>query len=90
MGRIREQQIERLLMNPEHSEYCNCECPEGLSYSKLEETLNRVRMLHVAVKSLNPDDLEMLGCLECEDTGSGREYFVAYPCPTIKALEGSE
>ena len=65
-------------MNPEHSDYCNCECPEGLSYKKLEETLNRVRMLHV----------QNFGyCLECSifvDDG------IIWPCETMKALSGDD
>ena len=78
-------------MNPEHSQYCNCECPEGLSFSKLQETLNRVRLLHRPVKSWKGrDHTEIVGCFECEETGSGREYWVEWPCPTMKALAGDD
>jgi len=63
-------------MNPLHSDYCNCECPEGLSYSKLEETLNRVRRLHV--KTVIDNKEVCGGC------------FSYYPCNTMRALAGEE
>lgn len=57
------------------------------------ETIHRVRQLHKPVASYeyqkingNLERVEVLGCIECEETGSGREYLVKYPCPTIKAL----
>jgi hypothetical protein len=65
--------------NPLHSEYCNCECPAGNSYVKLEETLNRVRMLHVATASGL--------CLSCTML-SNKEW--RYPCPTMQALQGDD
>jgi hypothetical protein len=85
MGRIREQQIERLLMNPEHSDYCHCECPQGLSYSKLEETLNRVRMVHI---QQTRDGVTF--CTACVDLDTNGDDWAAWPCPTMKAMEGSE
>lgn len=71
-------------MNPEHSEYCNCECPQGLSYGKLEETLNRVRMLHV---SDTRDGVTY--CPTCVDPDDHNEYQL-YPCETMRALAGEE
>lgn len=62
-------------MNPAHHDYCNCVCPEGLSFEKLQETLNRVRIMHVLINA----GVSMAFCGECE---------VDYPCPTIQALEG--
>jgi hypothetical protein len=64
------------MSNPEHSEYCKCECPQGLSYDKLERTLNRVRMLHV--KTLNKDEEVCGGC------------YAYYPCDTMRALAGED
>jgi hypothetical protein len=85
MGRIREQQIERLSMNPEHSEYCNCECPEGNSFNKLQETLNRVRMVHVYDVV---DDTAF--CKACPNDEPDGYKWQEWPCETMRALEGSE
>lgn len=53
--------------------------------------IKRVRELHKPVKSYKgKDHTEIVGCYECEETGSGREYWVEYPCPTIKALDGEK
>jgi hypothetical protein len=71
-------------MNPEHSEYCNCECPEGLSYSKLEETLNRVRMVHV--KGLKGTTTICISC----DNPYENDSFVLWPCETMIALAGDD
>ena len=68
------------MSNPLHSDYCNCECPEGLSYSKLEETLNRVRMAHVPYTQ---DNVQL--CSGCSMAGTA---YVIYPCATMRALEG--
>ena len=66
---------------------------------KLEawKAIERVRELHKPVtsheyKKINGilERIETLGCSECEETGSGREYLVKYPCPTIKALDGEQ
>ncbi len=52
-------------------------------YSAVE----RVRELHKPVTSYKGRDrTEIVGCYECEETGSGREYWVEYPCPTMRAL----
>ena len=53
--------------------------------------IERVRELHKPVTSYKGmDNDEIIGCYECEETGSGREYWVEYPCPTIKALDGEK
>ncbi len=55
------------------------------------QAIQRVRELHKPVKSWKGiDHTEIVGCYECEETGSGREYWVEYPCPTIKALDGEK
>jgi len=69
-------------MNPLHSEYCNCECPAGNSYAKLEETLNRVRMLHTMGERLG-----VTFCTHCLNPDVFDE-FAAWPCDTILALQG--
>lgn len=59
--------------------------------TKDQEAIQRVRELHKPVtsyKGIHHD--EIVGCYECEETGSGREYWVEYPCPTIKALNGEQ
>jgi hypothetical protein len=57
--------------------------------TKLQQAIERVRELHKPVTSYKGmDNDEIIGCIECEETGSGREYWVEYPCPTIKALYG--
>jgi len=71
------------------------------TFHKLEITTNksfdatlavsRVYDLHKAVEVLryrNHKEVMLIGCEECMETGSGNEYFVEYPCPTIKAIEG--
>lgn len=65
-------------------------CDEcGITHSTYREATKRVRELHKPVKSYKgTDHTEIVGCYECEETGSGREYWVEYPCPTIKALDG--
>jgi hypothetical protein len=73
--------------NPLHSEYCNCECPAGNSYAKLEETLNRVRRLHYAEKS-NYYAGELF-CDHCSEW-NGNDKLVPYPCDTMKALQGDD
>ena len=56
---------------------------------KYTMSFQRVRELHKPVTSYKGmDHDEIVGCYECEETGSGREYWVEYPCPTIKALDG--
>jgi hypothetical protein len=72
-------------MNPAHSEYCHCECPEGLSYSKLEETLNRVRMVHV--KEI-VDGYEV--CYACISHDGDFSLWQSYPCETMRALAGDD
>jgi hypothetical protein len=55
------------------------------------KVIERIRELHKPVKSYKgKDHTEIVGCYECEETGSGREYYVEYPCPTIKALDGDD
>jgi hypothetical protein len=74
-------------MNPEHSDYCNCTCPQGLSYDKLEKTLNRVRMLH----SPTPDGRSCRECsrIICLGTPNGLGG-IQYPCMTILWLQNFE
>lgn len=56
-----------------------------------KQAIERVRELHKPVTSYKGmDNDEIIGCYECEETGSGREYWVEYPCPTIKALDGDQ
>ncbi len=81
MGRIRESQIERRTMNPEHSDYCHCECPEGNSFNKLQETLNRVRMVHI--KETTHGISYCKACIDHDEIDS----WQAWPCETMKALE---
>jgi hypothetical protein len=70
-------------MNPTHSEYCHCECPEGNSFEKLQETLNRVRMLHV---SQIVD--EMAFCHACRNHSDlDGYYWQEWPCDTMRELE---
>jgi len=69
------------MSNPDHSQYCNCECPEGISYDKLERTLNRVRMVHV--KQIRDGETFCTHCIDPEEYNS----YAPYPCDTIKALE---
>ena len=67
------------MKHPDHSQYCNCICPEGLSYEKLEETLNRVRMLHVSQ--------ERDGVMYCQTCiGVSLWGWQEWPCPTMMAL----
>jgi hypothetical protein len=70
--------------NPLHSEYCNCECPAGNSYAKLEETLNRVRRLH----TMQTRD-GVSWCMACLDPNVF-DNFAAWPCDTILALQGDD
>ena len=69
-------------MNPLHSDYCNCTCPEGLSYDKLERTLNRVRMVHI---KQTRDGVTFCG--HCLDPNVFDEFAI-WPCDTISALQG--
>lgn len=69
-------------MNPDHSQYCNCECPEGLSYKKLEETLNRVRMVHV--QQTRDGVTFCTGCVDQESYGGDWQLW---PCETMRALQ---
>jgi hypothetical protein len=56
-----------------------------------KQAVARLRELHKPVRSYKgKDNTEVLGCIECEETGSGREYYVEYPCPTIQALDGDD
>jgi len=68
------------MKHPDHSQYCNCICPEGLSYNKLEETLNRVRMLHV--QRIRGKDVTCRICVD-NDENSG---YVQWPCMTMMTL----
>jgi hypothetical protein len=70
--------------NPLHSEYCNCECPAGNSYAKLEETLNRVRRLH----TMQTRD-GVSWCMACLDPNVF-DNFAEWPCDTMKALAGDD
>ena len=70
--------------NPLHSEYCNCECPAGNSYAKLEETLNRVRRLH----TMQTRD-GVSWCMACLDPDVF-DNFAEWPCDTMKALAGDD
>ena len=72
------------MTHPDHSQYCNCICPEGLSYDKLEQTLNRVRMLHVYQLR---DGIEF--CTHCLDSDNPDEY-ASWPCETMEALSNDE
>jgi hypothetical protein len=69
-------------MNPEHSQYCNCTCPEGLSYDKLEQTLNRVRMVHI---QQTRDGVTF--CTACVDHDSNGGDWQDWPCDTMRALQ---
>jgi hypothetical protein len=71
------------MSNPLHSDYCNCECPAGNSYDKLERTLNRVRMVHIQQSS---DGVTF--CTACVDHESNGGDWQAWPCETMQALEG--
>ena len=73
------------MANPEHSDYCNCTCPQGLSYDKLEQTLNRVRMLHVYDVV---DDVAF--CKSCPSEEGERYKWQVWPCETMRALAGEE
>lgn len=73
-----------LMSNPLHSEYCNCECPAGNSYDKLEKTLNRVRMLHT---KLERDGYAF--CTHCVHPDIWDE-FAPWPCDTVLALQGDD
>ena len=73
------------MSNPEHSEYCNCECPQGLSYDKLERTLNRVRMVHV---QQTRDGVTF--CTACVDLESNGDDWANWPCATMRALAGED
>lgn len=73
------------MSNSLHSEYCHCECPEGLSYAKLEETLNRVRLLHTYTVIDN-----LAFCGECANPDDEGGYWKRWPCPTMSALAGSD
>jgi hypothetical protein len=70
--------------NSLHSEYCNCECPAGNSYAKLEETLNRVRRLH----TMQTRD-GVSWCITCLDPDVF-DNFAEWPCDTMKALAGDD
>jgi hypothetical protein len=72
-------------MNPLHSDYCNCECPEGLSYKKLEATLNRVRMVHI--KQTRDGETFCTGCVSHEADYS---LWQTWPCETMRALQGDD
>jgi hypothetical protein len=53
---------------------------KGLA-NEYKQAIERVRELHKPVKSYKGrDHTEIVGCYECEETGSGREYWVEYPC----------
>jgi hypothetical protein len=59
--------------------------------TELELSIERVRKLHVPHQTLQyrgGKELWLTGCEQCMETGSDYEYFVEYPCPTIKALDG--
>jgi hypothetical protein len=73
------------MSNPLHSDYCNCECPEGVSFSKLQETLNRVRMVHVYDVV---DDMAF--CKACPNPETERYKWQEWPCETMKALDGDD
>ena len=73
-------------MNPAHSQYCHCECPEGLSYIKLEETLNRVRMLH---HYEIVDDIPFCHACRNHDDETGG-YWQEWPCETMQELQGDD
>jgi len=72
------------MKHPDHSQYCNCICPEGLSYEKLEETLNRVRMLHVRQER---DGVTF--CTHCLDSDNPDEFALS-PCETMKVLANDD
>jgi len=72
------------MTNPEHFKYCNCICPEGLSYEKLEETLNRVRMLHVM--ELRDGETFCTHCLVSDGCGNGQYENAEWPCMTMMEL----
>jgi hypothetical protein len=73
-------------MNPLHSDYCNCTCPEGLSYDKLERTLNRVRMVHI--KQTRDGVSWCMACLDLDPEVFDK--FATWPCATILALQGDD
>lgn len=61
-------------MNPLHSEYCNCECPDT-------EIIQRIRDIHMRFWLDDPY------CSECHSYEMYEDY-ARYPCPTIRALDG--
>lgn len=66
-------------MNPTHSQYCHCECPET-------SAIKRVRELHKPFEGNFGEKL----CEHCEvGQNSGWEY-AEYPCATIKALDEND
>ena len=73
------------MSNPEHSDYCNCTCPQGLSYDKLERTLNRVRMVHI---KQTRDGVTF--CIACVDHDSNGGDWQDWPCDTMRALAGED
>lgn len=73
------------MANPEHSDYCNCTCPQGLSYDKLEKTLNRVRMVHI--KETRDGVSYCTGCVDHDGRG---DTWQLWPCETIAALVGDD
>ena len=73
------------------SDYCPCNRCTVARKQGRQEIIDSIRELHKPVKSWKGrDHTEIVGCYECEETGSGREYWVEYPCPTIKALDGDQ
>ena len=63
-------------MNPEHSQYCYCECPET-------SAIERIREFHRPV--LNDQELVCQVCL-----ADGGEEAMSYPCDTIIVLNGGQ
>jgi hypothetical protein len=71
------------------SDYCPCNRCTVARKQGIQEVVRLIRELHKPVKSYKGrDHAEIVGCYECEETGSGREYWVEYPCETIKILDG--
>lgn len=62
--------------------------------NKANESAQRVRKLHKPIKGnfFGQERLECAGCFTVEESFTG-DYFkmhYAYPCPTIKALDGEQ
>lgn len=61
--------------------------------TEAREQVNNIRKLHFSYphKVYRQGEIEIIdSCNECSKTGSGYEYYVEYPCPTIIVLDGDD